>query len=62
MPNGIKENVIAFNNLLPKELDLHTFIDYNKQYDKAFVEPLRHLLDALQWEVEPVATLEEFFG
>ena len=48
--------------MLPKELDLHSFIDYNKQYDKAFVEPIKHLLDALNWKVEPVATLEEFFG
>ena len=62
MPNPIKENVIAYTNDLPKELDLHKFIDYNKQYDKAFVDPIKHLLDALEWEVEPTATLEDFFA
>ena len=62
MPNPIKENVIAYANDLPKELDLHKFIDYNKQYDKAFVDPIKHLLDALEWEVEPTATLEDFFA
>ena len=61
-PNPIKENVIGYTNDLPKELDLHRFIDYNKQYEKAFVEPIKHLLDALSWEVEPTATLEDFFG
>ena len=62
MPNPIKENIIAYANDLPKELDLHKFIDYNKQYDKAFVDPIKHLLDALEWEVEPTATLEDFFA
>ena len=62
MPNPIKENVIAYSANLPPELDLHKFIDYNKQYEKAFVEPIKHLLDALEWEVEPTATLEAFFG
>ena len=61
-PNPIRENIISFPDMLPKELDLHSFIDYNKQYDKAFVEPIKHLLDALNWKVEPIATLEEFFG
>ena len=60
-PNSIKENVIAYANDLPKELDLHRFVDYNKQYEKAFVDPIKHLLDALNWDVEPVATLEDFF-
>jgi DNA polymerase elongation subunit (family B) len=61
-PNPMKENIVAYANDLPKELDLHRFIDYNKQYEKAFVEPIRHLLDALEWDVEPVATLEDFFA
>ena len=61
VPNPIKENVIAFADILPKELDLHRFVDYNVQYEKAFVEPVRHLLDAVGWEVEKTATLEEFF-
>ena len=61
-PNHIKENVIAFTSVLPKELDLHRFVDYNKMYDKSFVEPITHLLEAVGWDVEPKATLEAFFG
>jgi len=61
-PNGIKENVIAYPLNLPKELDLHRFIDYAKMYDKSFVEPIRNILDEMGWDVEPVATLEDFFA
>ena len=61
-PNPIKENVIAYPQILPIELDLHRFIDYNTMYDKSFVEPIRNILDAVGWDVEPVASLEDFFG
>ena len=60
-PNPIKENVISYSLNLPKELDLHRFIDYDKMYEKSFVEPIRNILDELDWDVEPKATLEDFF-
>jgi DNA polymerase elongation subunit (family B) len=62
LPNSIKENVITFPNHLPKELDLHKFIDYNTQYDKVFVDPLKLILDAIGWRTEAVSTLEDFFS
>ena len=61
-PNPIKENVISYTLNLPKELDLHRFIDYDKMYEKSFVEPIRNILDEIGWEVEPTATLEDFFA
>ena len=60
-PNPIKENVISYSLNLPKELDLHRFIDYDKMYEKSFVEPVRNILDEIGWDVEPRATLEDFF-
>jgi hypothetical protein len=37
-PNPIGEHVISFTNTLPKELELHNYIDYTKQFEKSFIE------------------------
>jgi len=62
MPNPIHENVIAFPEVLPPELKLDHYIDYDLQFDKTFVEPLKLILDAIGWTPEPVASLDEFFA
>ena len=48
--------------VLPKELQLHNYIDYDTQFEKTFVEPLRLILDAIGWNAEEQATLDEFFA
>ena len=60
-PNTIRENIISFIQDFPKELDLDKYIDYDLQFDKAFVEPLKAILDAIDWSVEKTVTLESFF-
>lgn len=60
-PNFIGEHVIATPGILPKELDLNKFIDYEKQFDKSFIEPIRTILDVIGWHVEKQFTLERFF-
>lgn len=62
VPNPSRENVIAAPNTLPKALGLNQYIDYDMQYTKSFVEPMKTILDAIGWEIEHRATLEDYFG
>ena len=62
LPNSIRENVIAFPEVLPKELKLHRYIDYDLQFEKTFIEPLNLILNSIGWSAEEQATLEEFFA
>ena len=61
-PNLVRENVIAFPEVLPEEFGITRNIDYDKQFEKTFVEPLKAILDAVGWNVEDQMTLEEFFA
>lgn len=61
-PNTIQSNVISFPQILPEEFDIRKYIDYNTQYEKSFVEPLKIILDAIGWKTEHVSSLEDFFG
>jgi DNA polymerase elongation subunit (family B) len=60
-PNTIQENVISFIQEFPKELNLDKYIDYELQFEKAFLEPLKSILDAIGWNVEKTTSLESFF-
>jgi len=60
-PNPIHENVISFINEFPKELGLSPYVDYELQFTKSFVEPMKAILDSIGWNIEQVATLESFF-
>jgi DNA polymerase elongation subunit (family B) len=62
MPNPVKDMVISFPQRLPKELDLQEFIDYDVQFDKAFLEPIRVVLDCMGWKTEKQNSIEDFFG
>ena len=61
-PNIIQENVISFIQDFPTELGLDKYIDYDLQFEKSFVEPLKSILDAIGWNVEKTVNLELFFA
>ena len=61
-PNIIQENVVSFIQEFPTELGLDKYIDYDLQFEKSFVEPLKAILDAIGWNVEKTVNLESFFS
>ena len=61
LPNSIKENIISFHDVLPKELNLHKYVNYDLQFEKTFIEPLNLILESIGWTAEEQATLEDFF-
>ena len=61
-PNPINENVIAFNNVLPKEFGLDEYINYDLQFEKVFLDALQIVIEPLGWHAEEKASLESFFG
>ena len=62
VPDDRFKDVISFTSVLPKEFDLHRFVDYDMQFDKSFVEPLKAIVQLINWNVEPVASLDSFFS
>jgi DNA polymerase elongation subunit (family B) len=60
--NPLRENVIGFYNIFPPEFGLHSFIDNDTQFEKAFLDPAKIILDAIGWKAEESASLEDFFG
>ena len=62
MPNPFKDTVISFPARLPKEFELHKYIDYDLQFDKCFLEPIKVILDCIKWKTEKVSSLEDFFS
>jgi len=60
-PNPMKDTVISYPNRLPVEFGLQEFIDYDTQFNKAFLEPIKVILDCMNWTTEQQNSLESFF-
>jgi DNA polymerase elongation subunit (family B) len=61
-PNPIRENIISFPGALPKEMKLEDYIDYETQFEKVFLGPVKNILTAINWSSEKLDTLEDFFS
>jgi DNA polymerase elongation subunit (family B) len=62
MPNPFKDMVISFPSRFPKEFEMQQYIDYDTQFDKAFIEPIGVILECMGWSTEKVSSLEDFFS
>ena len=62
MPNHFKDMVISYPVRIPKEFNLQDYIDYDTQFEKAFIEPIKVVLDCMNWQIEKQTTLEGFFS
>ena len=61
-PNPFKDMVISYPVRLPKEFGIQEYIDYDTQFEKAFLEPIKVILDCMNWTTEKSSSLEDFFG
>ena len=62
LPNHFKDMVISYPNRLPKEFELDYCIDYDMQFNKAFLEPIEVILNCIGWTTEKVSSLDDFFN
>ena len=60
-PNTIRENILGFNSKIPNEFGIHSYIDYEMMFQKAFLEPLDTIVKTLGWHTEKQSTLEDLF-
>ena len=60
-PNPIHENAISFFTEIPKEFGIEKYVDYQTQYEKSFLEPLKNVLECVGWTHEKKITLGSFF-
>ena len=61
-PNVLGTHVITFIESLPAEFKIHEYVDYEKMFEKSFLEPLNSLLSCIGWQIKEQATLEGLFG
>jgi len=62
MPNPFQENILSVISVLPKEFNMDKYIDYDLQFEKAFLDPLRAVLNVINWKEEKISTLDDFFS
>jgi len=65
-PNIYQSSAFSFITKFPEELSLGSMIDFETQFLKSFVEPLRFISEKIGWLIDDSygtqGTLEDFFG
>ena len=64
-PNLYQCSSFSFPVSVPRELDIINSIDYDMQYEKSFIEPLKFITEKINWLIDSSygtqGTLEDFF-
>lgn len=60
-PNPLHENVVSFFGDLPKEFGLENYVDYQTQFEKSFLEPLKNVLQCIGWSHKKSVSIGSFF-
>ena len=61
-PNPLQEDVIAFSQHIPSEFGIESYIDYDKMFEKVFLDALQIVIQPLGWKTQEESSLEDFFG
>jgi len=61
-PNPLHENCVSFFSTIPPEMNLDKYVDYQLQFEKSFLEPLKNVLQCVGWTHEKKVTLGSFFA
>ena len=56
-PNPLRDMVISFPGRLPPEFELNEYIDYDLQFEKTFLDPIKVILDCMDWSTEKTPSL-----
>ena len=60
-PNPAFSSVISISKTLPTQLGLDKYIDYETQFQKAFLGPIKSILDVIGWHHEKRNTIDNYF-
>ena len=60
-PNPFRDMVVSYPGRLPPEFGLHEYVDYEMQFEKAFLEPVKIILKCINWNHEKINSVEAFF-
>ena len=64
-PNVYQSSAFSFITEVPRELDIYDKIDYDEQFSKSFIEPLKVITEKMNWLLDSSygqqGTLEDFF-
>lgn len=61
-PNPIQDGVIASTGALPEEFGLSKYLDYDRQFEKTFINGIKGLAETIGWSLENKSSLEDLFN